>query len=338
MRVMTISSILLTVLVIAVTVLVSLSGPRPDMPEPEPEEPPPFEELMPPGARADGDVALVVLLGEELVDMTMERFLIGAVAAEMPASFEREALKAQAVAARTDVLRKMYVEPKPRHPEAHVCGDYSCCMAFEADGRLREKWGAKYVENITKIIGAVIETDGVYLAYAGEPILAVFHSSSAGKTETSGNVWLVDMPYLISVDSPEGREVPDFVSTVTVLRENFIQTVQNSYPDVVFDGDEAGWITDVEHTESGRIAAVTLGGMTVRGPELRSMFGLRSTAVSIECVDGDFIFKTTGYGHGVGMSQYGANALALDGKNYRQILSAYYTGVEFVEPEEAPAL
>jgi len=339
MKITVIVSTALTVLTLTIAMLVSLPGPREDIYQrdepdesPAPTQPPTLEELMPLGARADSDVFVRVLLGEDIMEMPMEMYLIGVVAAEMPASFEMQALMAQAVAARTDALHKMHVAPRPSHPDADVCGDYRCCVAFSSSEALYERWGDNYIYNLTRIINAVTMTDGVFLAFEGQPIMAVFHASSAGMTETSGNVWISDRPYLLSVESPETEDlVPGFVGAVTVSNSDFAETVLQNFPDAVFGDDEDAWITDINYTDSGRIAYITLGGVPVRGTVLRSMFGLRSTAVSIERSDSDIVFITAGHGHGVGMSQHGANIFAKNGKTYREILLAYYTGVEFVE-------
>jgi len=337
MKITAIAAVALTILAMGIAMLVSLPGTREYSPEEEaqePQPPPTLDELMPLGARADSDVTVRVLLDGDIVEMSMELYLIGVVAAEMPASFEHHALKAQAVAARTDALHKIYVSPKPQHPDADVCGDFRCCVAFNTDEQLRDRWGDDYIQHITRIIDAVTGTDGVFLAYNSKPILAVFHSSSAGMTETSGNVWVHDLPYLRSVDSPETSElVPGFIATVAVSRHEFVETALGNHPYAVFGYDQELWITDIAYTESGRVAHLTIGGVQIRGTELRSMFGLRSTAVSIEVTDEDIIFTTTGYGHGVGMSQYGAHIMAQNGKTYREILSAYYTGVKFIEPD-----
>ena len=322
-----------SILIIAIALLASLSDPRMEQQETVPEPPPPLDELIPHGEREDGNTILRVLFGNDVTEMTMERYLIGVLAAEMPASFELEALKAQAAAARTNVMYNMRVMPKTRHPDAHVCTDYSCCAAFTRDELLRERWGDDYVRYISGIISAVIETDGVYISYEDEPILAVFHSSSGGKTETSGNVWLTDLPYLLSVDSPETAEqVPNFISVVSVTRADFIEKILSSYPQAVFGADEELWITDVTHTESGRVFDLAIGGVTVRGTSLRSMFGLRSTALEIELVGDDILFTTTGFGHGVGMSQYGANAMAAEGRDYKDILNHYYSQAPIISP------
>ena len=328
--------IIVIVLVITVTFAVSLillSGPYEEPPEIVPELPPTFEDLIPQGSRNDSDVMVSLLLGVEIIQLPLEIYLIGAVSAEMPASFELEALKAQAVAARTNVLYKMHVMPNLRHPNAQACTDYTCCMAYSDDESLRERWGDDYIRYITRVIGTVLDTDGVYISYNGNPIFAAFHSSSAGKTEASENVWITDLPYLTSVDSPETPElVPGFITTVSVPKQDFKDKIANVRPDAVFGASEGSWITEIMHTESGRILELTIGGAVFKGTELRSMFSLRSTAVSYEWIDGDIVFTVTGNGHGVGMSQYGANAMAIDRNNFKSILNHYYTGTELLPP------
>jgi len=328
--------IIIIVLVMTVTFTVSLvllSGPYSEPPEVIPEPPPTFEALIPQGSRNDSTAVVSVLIGEEIVELPLEIYLIGAVSAEMPASFELEALKAQAVAARTNVLYRMHVMPKLRHPNAQICTDYTCCMAYSDDEDLHERWGEDYIRYITRVIGAVLDTDGVYISYNGEPILAAFHSSSAGKTEASGNVWVTDLPYLASVDSPETSElVPGFITTVQKTKQDFKDKIANVRPDAVFGANESSWITDITYTDSGRILELTIGGAVFRGTELRSMFNLRSTLISFEWIEGDIVFTVTGNGHGVGLSQYGANAMAMEKNDYRSILYHYYTDVELMPP------
>jgi stage II sporulation protein D len=283
----------------------------------------------------DGQITVRVFDGGTVKNMTMRQYLIGVVAAEMPASFAIEALKAQAVAARTETLYHILMYKSESHPDADVCTDPTCCQAYKNDNELREKWGSAYGDYISKITEAVQGTDGECLIYENAPIQAVFHSSSAGQTANSQEVWEFSLPYLVSVRSPEtAADVPNYVSSVTVTLSDFKETVLKFYPDAVFPKDKAKWVTDVSYTDSGRIRSLRLGGVTVSGPSLRSMFGLRSTAASIDIGDKNVIFTTTGYGHGVGMSQYGANAFALQGKSYREILSWYYTGVTFTDEKD----
>jgi stage II sporulation protein D len=278
----------------------------------------------------DDQITVRVSTDGHVTNMTMRQYLVGVVAAEMPASFNMEALKAQAVAARTETLYHIMLFKSDCHPDADVCSDPACCQAYKNDDELIEKWGEVYGEYIDKITEAVESTDGECLTFENAPIQAVFHSSSAGQTADSGEVWAYSLPYLISVQSPEtAADVPNYVSSVTVSLSDFKETVIRFYPSAVFPKDKSKWVTDITYTDSKRISALKLGGVTVTGTALRSMFGLRSTAASIKLNDKNVIFTTTGYGHGVGMSQYGANAFASEGKTYKEILSWYYAGVTF---------
>lgn len=278
---------------------------------------------------ADDDLMVTALIGGEILTLSMRDYLIGVVAAEMPASFEAEALKAQAVAARSYTLYKMTVSPSGNHPEANVCDDIHCCKSYKDMEALREKWGDSFESNLEKITAAVYETDGIYLSYDGEPILAVFHSSSGGMTEKASNVWSSDLPYLQSVESPESEdETPNFHSTVEVSLSDFKETVIDEYPGAVFGENPAEWITDLVYTESGRVYSMTVGGASLSGADMRGIFELRSTSFTVKVTEDSIIFSVTGYGHGVGMSQYGANTLASAGMSCSEILQWYYTGVE----------
>lgn len=285
-----------------------------------------------PPAGRDGETQVRVMLADGTAVMAMDEYLAGAVAGEMPATFEPEALRAQAVAARTMALYRMEVAPNARHPEADVCTDPACCMAY--DGSAMTGWGAdgSYTQGQEKILDAVRATDGIYAAYQGEPILAVFHSSSAGRTEDSGDVWGGELPYLVSVDSPDIPEQnPRYTATATVSADEFRSAVTEEYADAATWGDDAAsWISDITYTRGGRIATVTAGGVTITGGRLRAMFGLNSTDADIEATGDGFVFVTRGSGHGVGMSQYGANAMAASGAGYADILRAYYTGIELL--------
>lgn len=281
-------------------------------PEKEPEE-----ESEQPSSR------LRILRGSESADMELEDYLVGVVAAEMPASFPEEALKAQAVAARSYAL---YCAETDKHGEADLCADPGCCQAWRSREELEESWGENYAENLERIRRAVEATAGELLLYEGEPILAAFHSSSAGATEDCGAVWN-PRPYLVSVDSPEtAGDVPGYLSSLRCAPIDFRDVVLSAYPEADFSGREEDWIGALQRDESGRVASVELGGIPIPGTELRRLFSLRSTAFSLVYEDGIFLFSVTGYGHGVGMSQYGAMVMARDGADYRQILAHYYPG------------
>ena len=271
--------------------------------------------------------SITVLTDGGAVTMDMQEYLVGVVAAEMPASFQDEALKAQAVAARTYA---MYCAKGQKHGEAQVCTDYACCQAWQSEEALRQKWGGDYDTYSQKIRAAVEATAGQYLSYAGQPVFAAFHSSSAGATEDCGQVWNPS-PYLVSVSSPETAEdVPNYISTVECTPLDFRDTLLYAHPEADFTGEESCWIGEIRLDGSGRVASAVLGGVSMKGTELRQLFSLRSTAFQLEYTGESFRFTVTGYGHGVGMSQYGANVMARQGETYTGILAHYYPGTVLV--------
>jgi len=289
-------------------------------PSPKPED---FEPVY------DADMPLAVLANGEIHNISMDEYLLLALAGEMPASFEPEALKAQAVALRTYTLYFLQSR-KQNHPDADICDDFACCAAAESMDSLREKWGENFEACYEKLRRAIRETDGQHLRYGGETALTVFHSSSEGRTEQSGSIW-ADLPYLQSVPSPETEQsVSSLRSVVEVSAEDFRQTVLAVCPEAVFGEDPSAWVGEREETGGGRVAAITLGGQSVSGMAVRSMFSLRSADFKLGYIDGAFIFEVSGYGHGVGMSQYGANTFAAEGMSYDEILSHYYPGCELV--------
>ena len=280
-----------------------------------------------PAETADAAAEITVLQGGQVRKTTLAAWLPGVVAAEMPAAFEPEALRAQAVAARTYVLDHAAHRPK-RHPEADVCDDPGCCTAWCSEEELEQKWGADAQANRARIEQAVASTDGEILTYTGEPIRAVFHASSAGQTESSAALW-GERPYLISVTSPETAEdVPNYVVTSELTADALRAAVTAAHPDCVFPDDPAQWLAPPEHDASGRVASQQVGSLTLTGAEMRSLLKLRSTAYTVQYADGVFRFTTTGSGHGVGMSQYGANVMAKSGSTYREILLHYYPNTE----------
>ena len=261
----------------------------------------------------------------EVDELTMAEYLWGVVAAEMPASFQPEALKAQAVAARTYCIYQQSGSAD-KHPGADVCGDHTCCQAYLTREQAAVGWGAEGETYAEKITAAVRETDGLLCLYEGAPIDAVFFSSSAGKTSDAVAVWGAEVPYLTSVDSPEGEEVPGWQTRVDLAPADFKARFQEVYPTADLSGPVEGWVSGLTADETGMVTAMTVGGVTVSGIEARGIFGLRSAHFTVELAPQQIHIWVTGYGHGVGMSQYGANALAGQGKDFREILEWYYTG------------
>ena len=268
--------------------------------------------------------------------MAMDDYLWGVVAAEMPAAFESEALKAQAVAARTYTLTKLE-RTTDAHPEADLCTDVNCCQAYRTKEDAAASWGENAQMYTDKIAAAVADTDGVAVLYEGKPIQAVFFSSADGRTVDAVEVWGNSVPYLTGVDSPEGEEVPNYHSTVTLTVEEFRTAFLAQYPGADLSGDPSGWFSNTVSNSAGGVSSMDVGGVTVSGQDLRTLFSLRSTSFTVSAGAEGVIFSVTGYGHGVGMSQYGANALAQEGKSYEEILKWYYTGVEVEQytPEQS---
>ena len=270
---------------------------------------------------SDSERSIRLLCGDTVSEISVSDYLTGVVAAEMPVSFEPEALKAQSVAARSYLQRAIN---SPKHEGADICADSGCCQAYLSPARLRSSWGDKYEKYIQKISDAVRATDGEYLSYDGAPALAAFHSSSDGATEDASAIWS-DVPYLKSVSSPEtGDSVPNFISTVECSELDFRDTILYLRPEADMTGDASAWVGRTEHSASGRVASVVIGNVRFTGSELRTLFKLRSTDFELSHADGRFTFTVHGYGHGVGMSQYGANVLAKSGVDYRDILAHYY--------------
>ena len=294
--------------------------------ETEGEAPPP-----PAAGVRDGSRMIRVLDGEEVVEMDLGTYLVGVVRGEMPASFEPEALKAQAVAARTYLLYKL--QTGGNHGEtADVCTDHTCCQAYVREEDARANWGENADRYEAKVAEAVRSTDGEAILYGGVPILAVFHSSSAGLTRAAGEVWVNDLPYLQAVQSPETADrVPNYYSRIEFTAEELKAKLQAAFPEADLSGGMENWLESPAADGAGSVDTVRVGGVTAKGTRVRSALGLRSACFTWEVQDGKMVFFVTGYGHGVGLSQYGANAMAAAGADYREILTHYYTGVT-VEP------
>lgn len=262
----------------------------------------------------------------QIVEQTMAEYLWCVVAAEMPASFEPDALMAQATAARTYTLWKAL--HNKAHPQANVCTDYTCCQAWISREEALERWGAQGPEYTEKLDKALRETDGVVLYYDSMPIQAVFHASSAGSTQDAVAVWGSTVPYLSAVATPEGEEAPNYHTTVT-MTEAQVRAALEAQGCELEELKPEEWLKELSYSDSGALLSAQVGGVTLRGNELRTALGLRSPSFTVEYGGDGFTFHVTGYGHGVGLSQYGANALAKQGKTWREIVSWYYTGVEF---------
>ncbi|MBR4173091.1 MAG: stage II sporulation protein D [Clostridia bacterium] len=279
-------------------------------------------------------VSVYIAKEDKVVDMNEEQYLKEVVAAEMPASFELEALKAQAVAARSYLKARQNaykISGTPaEHKGAEMCTDPTHCKAWLSEQDRRESWGNDADRNWDKISRAVEETANEVITYNGEVISAVFHSTSSGKTESSKDVWGGDRPYLVSVESYGDTLSPKYKSEKEITLSEFKKIASENIEGVDFS---KGIIGDIARSDAGGILTIEIGGVATKGTVFRKIYDLRSTNVTVTVSNEKVKFDVKGFGHGVGMSQYGANYLASQGKNYKEILKTYYTGVE-IEKEE----
>lgn len=264
-------------------------------------------------AKALYGIAELVPLESEL-----EEYVAGVVAAEMPASFPEEALKAQAVAARTYQVRQM----RAAGSDAVL---YDVGQAYATEMEQQQKWGTQYAEYAAKIRKAVRDTQGEILLYEGEPILAAFHAQSGGKTEAAEYIWSQAVPYLQSVESEGDIFAPNHQTQVAFTAAEILEKLRARGAEGV--SAENLQITIQSRTDAGYVDKVQVGKQVWTGRELREALGLRSADFTVEKTADGFLFTVLGYGHGAGMSQYGAAYLAEQGKSYLEILQHYYTGV-----------
>ena len=274
-------------------------------------------------------VKLLHTKDNSIEEINLDEYLYGVVSAEMPASFNEEALKAQAVVARTYTIYKIK-NNNNKHGEAQICDDSACCQAWISKEDRMAKWPENEREqNWNKILNAVNSTQGKIITYNNEPIDAFFHSNSGGKTEIPINVWGGSgFPYLQVVETLGEENYSQYSSEVTISKEDLINKMKEKYSDFEIDYNDANCISILEYTESGRVRTIKIGNKNLSGVEARSIFNLKSANFEVT-IDGDNIkFTVKGYGHGIGMSQTGADSMANNGSNYEDIIHHFYIGVE----------
>lgn len=242
----------------------------------------------------------------------LEEYIIGVVGAEMPASFNKEALKAQSVVARTYALKSI-------KNNKQLTSDNST-QNFKDNNELKKMWGSSYNTYYNKIKSAVLETKGLYLSYNNDYVDAVYHSTSNGNTEDAVYVWGNSVPYLKSVSSQYDNTNKNYNSTITLTYNEISNKLKNSI-------DSNTKFNIISRTSGNRVKEIEINGTTYSGVEFRKLLNLRSADFSIENNGANIVISTNGYGHGVGMSQYGANGMANNGSSYTDILLHYYTGV-----------
>jgi stage II sporulation protein D len=284
-------------------------------------EPPPV-----PAVPADRDAVLTVRVDGRNVSLALDEYLWGVLAGELPPTFPPEALKAQAVAARTFAMYKLEHPPEDgRHPGAALCDDPAHCQVYLPRGEAMAQWGNSGESYAAALDKALSETDGLIMAFDGHPIMAAYHSTSSGKTERAADVWGQDVPYLQSVDSPGERDAPRYQARSEVTKDEFWNALRALYPDIAESETPIGTVT---RSKAGGVLSIEISGTPVTGPDIRRLFSLNSTNFTAALVGDTFRFDTLGYGHGVGLSQYGARAMALEGRSCADILRWYYPGAE----------
>ena len=276
-----------------------------------------------------GKVKLLHIKDNTIEELDIDEYLLGVVSAEMPADFEEEALKAQAVVARTYTIY-MIEHNKGKHENADICDDSSCCQAWISKGDRLSRWDEeKRDDNWKKIERAVYSTAGKVATYNGDVIDAFFHSNSGGKTEEVSNVWGGEnLPYLQSVETSGEEAYSQYASEVVLGKSDFEDKIKQKYPDFVIDYNNTECIEIIEYTQGNRVKTIKIGNLELSGVEVRSLIGLRSANFVVEISDDNIKFSVKGYGHGVGMSQTGADTMAKEGKNYEDIIHHFYTDVE----------
>ncbi|WP_017726021.1 stage II sporulation protein D [Halalkalibacterium ligniniphilum] len=277
------------------------------------------EQLEHPGS--DVSVHVYRSSSEKVEEVPLEDYVVGVVASEMPANFEVEALKAQALTARTYILQQMLQPADIELPEGAVVTDTVSHQVYHNDEELRELWGKEYEWKIARIREAVFSTQSQILTYEGEPITAAFFSTSNGYTENSEDYWLSPIPYLRSVESPWDQNSPRFTGEKIISVSEFQTKLGVTLP---ADGSVG---TIVARTDGGRVATVNVSGKELSGREIRDLLGLDSSDFQWRRQGEEIVIETKGWGHGVGMSQYGADGMARGGSDYKEIVNHYYRGV-----------
>lgn len=274
-----------------------------------------------------GTIKLLHSKTGEVEEIPIDEYLYGVVSAEMPADFEKEALKAQAIVARTYTIYKIQ---NKKHEDADICDNSTCCQAWISKEDRLNKWDEEVREsNWEKIKDCVEETKGKIITYENEPINAFFHSNSGGKTEIPINVWGGSgLPYLQVVETAGEDNYKQYSSEVILTNSELLNKLKDKYKDIGINFSDSDDIKILEYTESGRVKTIKFGNYNLSGVETRTIFGLKSTNFEITKENDNIKFSVKGYGHGVGMSQTGADIMAKQGSTAEDIITHFYTGVE----------
>jgi len=277
-----------------------------------------------------GTIKLLHQKTGEVEEVPLDQYLCHVVSAEMPADFELEALKAQAIVARTYTIFKVQ---NKKHENADICDDSTCCQAWVSKEDRLARWEeGKRESNWQKIEQCVNETKGKIITYENQPINAFFHANSGGQTELPVNVWGGSgMPYLQVVETAGEEGYSQYASQVELTNEQILAKLKEKYQDIAIDFANPEEIKIIEYTDGNRVKTIKFGNHEISGVEARTLFGLKSTNFEIIKEDGKIKFQVKGYGHGVGMSQTGADSMAKQGKNAEEIIHHFYQEIEIKE-------
>lgn len=301
--------VLLPILLLVVAALIGLSRPQEEKQE----------------AAQPSRQALTVLFENEAREMDTQTYLLGVVLGEMPAEFETEALRAQAIAARTYTLKTAH--DGIAHGKNRICTDAGCCQAYIDPTTYIASGGSEAA--VQRVRQAVSDTEGQVLVYNGELIMATYFSCAGDATEDAVAVWGQAYPYLRSVPSPGEQNARYYTDTCTFSPEEFQKALG-----IRLEGKVEQWFAEPTRTDGGGVDTMCICGIPYRGTTLRALLQLRSTNFTVSVENGQIVVQTKGNGHRVGLSQYGANAMAKDGRRAEQILRYYYNGVEIVQYTE----
>ena len=277
-----------------------------------------------------GVIKLLHKKTNEVEEVEIDKYLCNVVAAEMPVDFEKEALKAQAIVARTYTIYKIN---NRKHDNADICDDSTCCQAWVDKEERFKRWESDVENKWNKIEQCVDETKGKIITYQNQPINAFFHSNSGGKTELPTDVWggNSSIPYLQVVETAGEEGYKQYSSEVEITNQELLDKLKPKYSDIQIDFSNAEDIKILEYTSSGRVKTIKFGNHNLSGTEVRSLLSLKSTNFEIEKQEEKIKFIVKGYGHGVGMSQTGADSMAKSGSTAEEIIKHFYTGVELTD-------
>ncbi len=265
-----------------------------------------------------------VLQGDGANQLGLEEYLVGVLLGELPGSFHAEAKKALAVAARTFTVKM--ASQGVKHGKGVVCADASCCQAYMSEDDFLAAGGD--IATVEQAKEAVQATKGMVLLYQGNVIDATYFSCSGGRTEDAVAVWGTDVPYLQAVDSPGEEDARYHTDTVRFTAEAFQGMLGTQLP-----GAPSAWFGEVTRTDGGGVETIVIGGESYSGIQLRDLLELRSSSFTVTPLSDAVLITTRGYGHRVGLSQYGADAMGRQGSSWQQILAHYYQGTEVAQME-----